>query len=101
MGEFVQHRGEHFPAYGAVRTMGFFRRGTAVGQAGQQLAIEVELRHQRRLTVSVARHVVGPADIDATVQLLDEAWRQCLHRFIQQCLAGLLLCRAQAFGLEV
>ena len=26
--------------------------------------------------------------------------RQCAHRFIKQCLAGLLLCRAQAIGLE-
>ncbi len=80
--------------------MGFLGGRAAVGEAGQQLAIQVEFVDQRCLAVGVVRHVVGPADIDATVQLFDEARRQRLHRFIQQRLAGVLLLRAQAFGLE-
>lgn len=101
MGQFVQNGGEHFPSHGAVGAMGLLRRGAAVDKAVEQVAIEVQLRHQRGLAVGVGRHLVGPADIDASVQPLDEARRQRLHGFIEQRLAGLLLRRAQSFDVEV
>ena len=43
VGQFVQHSGEHFPAHGAVGTVGLQGGGRTVGQPGQQLAIEVQL----------------------------------------------------------
>ena len=101
MGEFVQHRGEHLPAHGAMGAIGFFGGGAAVGEAVEQVAIQVEFGHQRRLAIGIAGHVVGPADVDAPVELLDEPRRQRLHGFIKQRLAGLLLRGAQAFGLEL
>ena len=101
VGQLMQHRGEHFPAHGAMGAIGFLGRGAAVGEAGQQLAIQIELGNRRRLAIGIAAHVIGPADVDAPVQLLDEPRRQCLHGFIKQRLAGLLLRGAQAFGLEV
>ncbi|MNQ83291.1 hypothetical protein D3C85_983670 [compost metagenome] len=100
MGQFVQHRREHFPAHGAMGTVGFLGCGATVGEAGQQLAIQIELGHKRRLTVSVSGHVIGPANVDASVQLLDETRWQRLHGFIEQGLAGLLLCRTQTVSLE-
>ncbi|MNF77596.1 hypothetical protein D3C84_597460 [compost metagenome] len=101
MGEFVQHRGEHFPAHGAVGAISLLGCGAAVGEAGEQVAVQVEFGHQRRLAVGIARHVIGPANVDASVELLDEPRRQRLHGFIKQRLAGLLLRGAQAFGLEL
>ena len=100
VGQFMQHSGEHFPAHGAVGAIGFTGGSAAVGQAGEEVAIEVQLGHQGSLAVSVVGHLVGPADIDAPVKLLDKARRQGAHRFIEQCLAGLLFSRAQAFCLE-
>ena len=55
MGQFMQHGGEHFPAHGAVGAIGFLGGGAAVGQAGEQVAVEVQLGHQRGLAVGVSR----------------------------------------------
>ena len=100
VGDFVQHRGEQFLAHSAVGAIGFFFRGAAIGEAGEQFAVQIEFGNQRRLAVGIGRHVVGPADIDAPIQPLDKARRQFLHRLIDQRLAGLLLGGAQTFGLE-
>ncbi|MNP04588.1 hypothetical protein D3C76_965070 [compost metagenome] len=97
----MQHSGQHFPTHGAMGAMGFFARGAAIGETGQQIAVQIELGHQRCLAVGIARHVIGPADDDTPVQLLDETWRQRLHGFIKQRLAGLLLRGRQTFGLEL
>ena len=97
----MQHRRQHLAAHGAMGAIGLFACGAAVGEAGQQVAIQVEFRHQRRLAVGVAGHVVGPADVDAPVELLDEARRQSLHGFIEQGLAGLLLGGTQTVALEM
>ncbi|MNX96072.1 hypothetical protein D3C86_1283740 [compost metagenome] len=101
VGQFVQHGGQHFPTHSAVGTIGFLGCGAAIRKAGQQVAVQIELRHRRCLTVGVGGHLIGPADVDAPVELLDEMRRQGLHGFIKQGLAGLLLRGAQAFGLEV
>ncbi|MNF65833.1 hypothetical protein D3C84_476090 [compost metagenome] len=101
MSQLMQDGGQHFPAHGAVGAISLFSRGAAVREAGQQVAIQIELRDQRRLSVGILGHVIGPADINAPVQLLDEARRQCLHGFIEQGLAGLLLRGRQTFGLEL
>ncbi len=100
VGQFMQDGGEHFAAYGAVGAVGLLRGRAAVGQAGKQVLVKVQFGHQRGLAVRVFRHLVGPADINPPVQLLDKAWRQSAHRLIEQCLAGLLFGRAQTFGLE-
>ncbi len=76
VGQFMQHGGEHFPAHGAVGAVGLAGGGAAIGQAGEQVAVEVQLGHQGGLAVGVGGHLVGPADIDAPVQLFDEARRQ-------------------------
>src|SRR5690606_28355288 len=75
VGKFVQHRGQHFAADGAVRTISLFGCSAAIGEAGKQVAVEVELGYQRCLAVGVARHVIGPADVDAPVELFDEPRR--------------------------
>ncbi|MNI28713.1 hypothetical protein D3C73_825050 [compost metagenome] len=75
VGEFVQHRRQHLAAHRTVGAIGFFVGCAAVGEAGEQIAIEVELGHQRRLAIGIAWHVIGPADVDASVELLDETRR--------------------------
>ena len=100
VGELVQHGCQQLLAHGAVRAIGLFFGRAAVGEAGEQFAVQVEFGNQGRLAVGVAGHVVGPADVDAPVQLFDEAGRQLLHRFIEQRLTGLLLGGAQTVGLE-
>ena len=40
--QFVQHGREHFPAHGAVGAVGLLGRCRAIGQRGQQIAIEVQ-----------------------------------------------------------
>ena len=101
VGDFVQDGGEHFTAHGAVWTVGLPGRGRAIGQPCQERAIEVQLGGQRCLAVGVAGHVIGPAHQNLSVQLFDKTRWQALHGLIQQGLAGLLLGRAQAFGLEL
>jgi len=76
MGQFMQHGGEHFPAHGAVGAIGFLGGGAAIGQGSEQIAVEVQFGHQRGLTIGIFGHLVGPADINASVQLLDKARRQ-------------------------
>ncbi|MNR25508.1 hypothetical protein D3C85_1426630 [compost metagenome] len=97
----MQHRRQHFPAHSAVGAIRFLGRSAAVGEAGEQVAVQVEFGHQRRLPVGIGGHLIGPADVDPAVELLDEARRQCLHGLIEQRLTGLLLCRAQPLGLEL
>jgi hypothetical protein len=62
VGQLMQHSGEHFPAHGAVGAVGLLGGGGAVGEAGQQLAVEVQLGDQRRLAVGIGGHLIGPAD---------------------------------------
>ena len=96
----MQHGGEHFAAHSAMGAIGLLGGGAAVGEAGEQVAVEVQFGHQRSLAIGVFRHLVGPADINTPVQLLDKARRQSAHRFVEQRLACLLFGRAQAIGLE-
>ncbi len=99
--QLVQHGGEHFPAHSAVGAVGLLGGRRAVGECGQQLAVEVQLGGQRRLAVGVGGHVIGPAHQNLPVQLFNKTRWQALHCFIKQGLAGLLFSRAQALGLEL
>ena len=75
--------------------------GAAVSEAGEQVAVEVQLGDQGRLAVGVGGHVIGPAHQNLPVQLFNKTRWQALHGFIKQGLAGLLFSRAQALGLEL
>jgi len=101
VGEFMQDGGEHFTAHGAVGAVGLLGGSRTIGQPCQERAIEVQLGGQRCLAVGVAGHVIRPAHQNLPIQLLDKTRWQALHGLIQQGLAGLLLGRAQAFGLEL
>ena len=100
VGDFVQHRGEQFLAHSAVGAMGLLFGRAAVGETGEQFAVQIEFGDQGCLAIGVAGHVIGPADIDAPIQPFDKTRRQGLHGFIDQRLAGLLLGGAQTVGLE-
>ena len=101
MCQLVQDGSEHLPAHSAVGAVGLQAGSGTIGQPGQQLAIKVQLGGQRSLAVSVGGHVIGPPHQDLPVQLFDKTRWQSLHGFIKQGLAGLLLGRAQALGLEL
>ncbi len=96
--EFVQHRRQHFPAHGTVGAIGFLRGRRAIGQASQQVAIEFDFMGAERLAIGIAGQIGGPVHVDAPIKLLDESGRQGLHGFVEQCLAGLLLGRAEVVG---
>ncbi len=95
MGQLMQNCGEHFFAHGAVRTVGSGCCGAAIGQAGEQMLIQVQPVRAVCTAVGIGRHVIGPMHFDLAIELADEKWRQVRHRFVEQCLAGLLLRRAE------
>lgn len=101
MSDFVQHRRQQFLADRAVGSMSQGSGRAAVGEAVEELAVEFQAGHGRGFAIRVVRHLAGPVDADAPVQPLDKAGRQARHGFIEQCLAGLALCRAQVIALQV
>ncbi|MCY1400224.1 hypothetical protein D9M71_153000 [compost metagenome] len=100
VGQLMQDGRQQFFAHRAVGAMGLGCGGAAIGEARQQFAVQIQAGDRRGLAIGILAHVCRPADIDAPIQALDKTGRQSLHGLVKQRLAGLLLRRAEAIGLQ-